>query len=398
MFYCQLKKDLIDEIIIAGNKYLLNSINNSSFSSGLYSGTNGLFLYTKYHSSYFKRKSFLSKSQLEWVVSLSTKFSPTFSNFSYGSSGKLWAFNLLAKNNLIYFDDEIFQTTTEHFHEELMRYAKEKNWDNLHGAFGILYYLTELKILTEANLNTFLLLFQKETFLNKEFIYLKSRFSLENKAKKTNLSLSHGLSGNIVILTKVSLLFPNNKLLWLILESMISFLLKLKAEFPRTGYFPSLINEKDNTHDRNTRLAWCYGDLGPGIALYRVSLLKKDLILYGKALEILLYTSRRRNNDSDRISDIPFCHGVVGIMHIFNRLYKETGLNEFKVASDYWLEIIFSVYKKNGVSGFASKTGPQDKFELLPCLLNGLSGINLALLSKLYPELDSDWDGCFFLN
>ena len=379
----------IDKFLIDSNAFLAKTITAECRDHGLYSGTSGFLLYNRYYSFYKKGQEFISKVILDKL--LSAPFSVPFHsvNFSNGFSGTLWAYFKLYQKGLIVIDPDQFIVYRDLLNRELIIYAQNRQWDNLHEAFGLLYVLVETNLINESGLSFFLEALKMDLYKGPEFIFYRAKSEYGNPDFGFNLGMAHGLAGHVLILVKVQERFPSNLVLASVLKDMVTFLLK-------TGASGKL--DQKNTLEISHRLAWCNGILGTSMALFRYGMLTNNDQLRSDACNALIRCARQKGMRECGITDLPFCHGAVGPMHIFNRLYFETGHAQFKIASDYWLQEVLDVFEKKGLEGFAAIYKRPDKSELSPYLLVGLSGIGLALLSKLYPEVEPTWDSCLFLS
>ena len=72
-----------------------------------------------------------------------------------------------------------------------------------------------------------------------------------------------------------------------------------------------------------------------------------------KGIEVALKTTRRKFENAGCM-DAPFCHGTVGLVHQYNRLYRLTGNEVFKYAAENWLRITLEQFYKpgEGVGGY----------------------------------------------
>jgi hypothetical protein len=102
-------------------------------------------------------------------------------------------------------------------------------------------------------------------------------------------------------------------------------------------------------------------------------------------------------------NDAPFCHGSVGLVHLYHRLYNNTKIEAFKRAAERWLDITMLEYYKpgEGAGGYFSRSFNEEKneFELLPlyALLEGSAGIALVYLSYL-TDISPEWNIIFLAN
>ncbi len=96
--------------------------------------------------------------------------------------------------------------------------------------------------------------------------------------------------------------------------------------------------------------------------------------------------------------DACFCHGTSGIAHIFNRMWRETGMPECKDAAAYWIGQTLSLAKfEDGLAGYKTWQGTERGFQNEYGLLEGIAGIGLVLLSYHY-EIEPTWDECLLLS
>jgi lantibiotic modifying enzyme len=201
--------------------------------------------------------------------------------------------------------------------------------------------------------------------------------------------------------------------------SIIGFLLKL-IEYQKYGIFAKelllkiILFYKNNTNPSTYRsvfapwispdsdskiessLAWCYGDLGISLVLYKAGVLLNDIELTNLALNSLVKSGYRKDKTFDNINDACFCHGTSGICHIYNRMYQQTNLTVFKDLAIYWLEETLKMGQKAGqFAGFQFIHTENDILNF--SLLNGLSGVGLSLLS-IIDSTEPKWDECIMLS
>ena len=149
--------------------------------------------------------------------------------------------------------------------------------------------------------------------------------------------------------------------------------------------------------DENSRLAWCYGDLGIAYTIYQASKTFKNIQLTQHAYKILIDTTKRKTQDNTLIFDAGICHGTSGVAHFYYRLWKETSDIRFKSACDYWIKNTIQ-FLTSGTSKLNLKMhNPVTKeFENAPdTLLEGSPGIGLALISHLTGF--TSWDYCIII-
>lgn len=207
-----------------------------------------------------------------------------------------------------------------------------------------------------------------------------------------NISISHGIASICIFLTKTYSSNLNKlKSKELAMES-INFILNQENIFTKDliSKYPSFcrINSKNNS-----RLGWCYGDLGIAMAFWHYSQVFQDKVIEQKAIDIFLFNSKRRDLDLNAVIDASLCHGTSGIALIFYRMYINTHIELFLETAQYWLNQTLVMSKHiDGIVGYKSNNKDNSIN-----LLTGISGIGLALLTMLSGD-NFDWDECLLLS
>ena len=212
-----------------------------------------------------------------------------------------------------------------------------------------------------------------------------------------NLALSHGISSIIIFLSRVIKCGMINEKVMEILSCAINYMLLQQKDFSQFGsYFPNYILTNSANSLSKSRMAWCYGDLGIGIALWQAGKAIDKPEWKEKGLEIILKSTQRRNYNDSMVIDAGICHGTAGIAMLFRRMYLETGRNEFKEATSYWIQqtLNFSNFE-DGLVGY--KTLLRDGWICDYSLLTGIAGVGLVLFSYLENDLQN-WDELFLLS
>ena len=161
--------------------------------------------------------------------------------------------------------------------------------------------------------------------------------------------------------------------------------------------FPNWVS--DELLSKSSRLAWCYGDLGIGIALYQTAMIIKDKNLEMESLEILKHTTKRRDLQENRVIDAGLCHGTAGIAHIYNRMFNYTGDEIFKESALYWIDQTLKFGKfPDGFAGYKTwKTEKYGGWVNDTGLLEGIAGVGLMFISAL-SDIEPRWDHCLLLS
>lgn len=315
-------------------------------------------------------------------------------SLSRGLAGIFYLKDYLIKNDLIDFEKDEVEISDFFYSHSL---TGEIDMDYLHGMNGII--LRELE--------------GKERIDNKlmdrwiEFINKKCEATGDGEIKWKiaseqsdgefrrvySLGLAHGTPSLILILLK---LYKRRRgqLERAIMDGAVKFLLNSKYKEQVEFTFPNQII--DGVKSRS-RLAWCYGDLGCALALF----------LYGKEVknnEIIKFAENVFDSHLSKLDpvkynvlDADFCHGSVGIAHIYARMYNYTNYERYREYSEYWYKVTLD--KANfgdGLAGFkhyAGDTGYVNNYGLL----EGIIGIGLSLISAINKN-EPKWDRCLLLS
>ena len=81
-----------------------------------------------------------------------------------------------------------------------------------------------------------------------------------------------------------------------------------------------------------------------------------------------------------------FCHGTLGLVHLFNQLYRKIGDDQLVEARDYWLSVTFGKNKKNIVAN--EYDAEKGVWMESGTLLNGYCGMGLVLLNLMDEQCD----------
>jgi len=379
--------DKLNEI----NQCLLNyEIDNTS----LMVGQSGIILYKSYYNKVFKVEKFDINNELETLFSKLPN-EAHYLPFCGGFTGAAWMFSHLIKHKLIDANIEEVQTLDEIIEERIEAELMGNNYDYLHGALGMAWYLLD----SQGE--------KKKEFLGKIVIMLKTKAKSvktdmiywETADGVVNLSVSHGITSVLLFLAECYKYGIEKEVASDLIKKGINYIRSYKRlELINHSYFPNAIEEK--MLNASGRLAWCYGDLGIATLFYKVGKLLNDSPLQEEAIQIFEENSKRMDLKLNNVIDGTFCHGASGICYIFFKNYLETNNDSFKDAADYWLEKIFEFGNNtNGFAGFKTWNELTKSYENNYCLLEGISGIGLVLLSIYSNQIeDTAWDKCLLLS
>lgn len=349
--------------------------------------------YTK-HNATEKNQEFLEQQLIHFL----NNYESPLPSFVSGLSGNIWLINYFAGKEIL---DDLLGDVKKEINQFLItashKYTEQGNYDFLHGSLGLIYtasycknnvYKKTISELTASFLNN-----MRKNEKGCFFFDWMSSITNSAKSEKINFSLAHGLPSAAAILsglqTPDTLDASNN---------ILRFIKSHKSNSSTLSLYPSVVNEAE-TINYNSRLAWCYGDLGIASAFWQTGKNNNNVEWKQEAINIMLHAAKRLNTKENLIMDAGICHGAAGVAHIFNRFYKETSIREFDEARWYWLDQTLQMAKPNsGLAGYQAwdyKNGWQNEYGLL----EGIAGIGLVLMGFLTDDVQElDWDKCLLLS
>ena len=396
------KIDLIAECIFAK----IQKTEKESF--GLYSSKFGFLLFLFYYSRYSKNKKHKLLAE-NYAGKLLDRFvererSHTFCN---GFSGILYLFEFLREHDFIDMDvDDIQPLLDDYIVTQMRQDIGRRNYDFLHGALGVGLYFLKKETKSEYIRELIDFLYHTaEKDIDRQTFKWKSVVEFETNRIGYNLSLSHGISSIIIFLSRVVNSGMADERTMEMLLCAVNYILSQQIDFSQfVTCFPAYSVETKATpvskcqfkSVSKCRLAWCYGDLGIGVALWHAGKAVDKAEWKEKGLEVLLQSTQRRSYNDSRIVDAGICHGSAGVAMIFRRIYFETHREEFKEAYRYWVNqtLNFSRFE-DGLAGYKSLV--KDGWKCDYSLLTGISGIGLVFLSYLQDD-QQEWDELFLLS
>ncbi len=404
------KDSSLESILIERLKGVASYINSYNFKDdeiGLGSGKAGAALFFFYYHRYTQEEKYLDKAYtlIDEILDFSNITPKTYS-LCNGLSGIYWLIHHLYNNKFISeqpneiigdIEDVLFDNATKDFESGF--------YDYLHGPLGVSLALLE----NNSNVT------QKHIKLSVEHLDRISKRNSENlvfwtdesplwyekpslleNGKFINIHLAHGMASITMILAKIYSK-TGDQLCKKLIESAEDFILKQKRDFNKTGSFFPLAIHALSGPDAHSRLAWCYGDVGIGIGMQQISTILNNNTYKIQASNILLTTGQRRDLQNNGIADAGFCHGTIGLAHIYQRMYSYTMDKKFEEIANFWYKttLDFSV-TKNGENYFKAIDSITEKEDCIS-LIDGNIGIGLSLISAV-SDIDPKWDSLFLLS
>jgi len=392
-------KDKAEREIHKINSYLQNSVHDINDVS-LMTGKSGIALFFAYHSLYSggrKEKNLAQQYISEAFESINNGF--TYHTFSGGIAGICWTVKYLIslgiidisrKNELEKLDNYLIQC--------MLKDMEKGNYDFLHGALGNALYLlssSDMKNIL-VNLKSLLEILDSKKQIEENCNYKwLTDLDQEGNLKGYNLGLSHGQTSIIMLLSLFYKYGINREKSLNLIQGAVRYLFQQELDIKKgVSYFPNWIIPGEPIE--TSRLAWCYGDLGMGIALWQTAKIISDKNLEKGAIRILTHASYRRDLHENNVKDIGICHGIAGIAHIFNRMFQYTGIVDFKEAAKYWLYILLNDSTNSSeLNTLQIKDGKQSIRKI--SLIEGISGNGLVLIAAISNK-EPDWDRILLLS
>jgi hypothetical protein len=211
-----------------------------------------------------------------------------------------------------------------------------------------------------------------------------------------NLGVAHGVPGVIQFLGEVATAQVPGISVSHLLESSVKWLLARQRAPEEISRYASWFVPGQPEID--SRLGWCYGDLGIGAIFYLVGV-RRGEPNWQLAGEELLSRCIAWPTDKAHIVDAPLCHGAMGVAHIHDRVYQSSRDSKHREAAIAWYERGLAMRKSgSGVGGFfAYKLDEPDCLYPDPSFLSGAIGVALTLLSAIYP-IEPQWDRLMLLS
>lgn len=322
-------------------------------------------------------------------------------SFAGGIVGIAWGFLHLFNQGLLQ-DDEldpqsIVEDLDEGLFESAMMLLEDGNYDYLHGGLGACLYFLERT--PSPQIADYLVQIVEQLsavavrFRNGDITWKFDNFGSRSPQESNvyNLGLSHGTASIVAILSLLyekgyarercaELINGNLQWMWRVKNK------KTKSVFPNTV--------TDIPTDQESRLAWCYGDLGIANTFLLAGEKLQNDAWKNIAEQTILHSVARRGSDA-LMNDAPFCHGTSGASYFFQQFSKKIVHPTLHEADDFWFQkTVKSAQPENSNDVFLSYH--RDQYDSNLSLLDGEVSIGMVLLSKL--GASTAWDRLALLS
>jgi lantibiotic biosynthesis protein len=317
--------------------------------------------------------------------------------YAQGTTGLMYMLNLLQQEGLIEADMEGDFGELDAF---LLNAAKDQlqisNNDFLHGVMGVVhYFLSRLPSpVIEKYLYDLLGDFCSRAITEPEGTWFRNYVLPIDDLDEMNFGLSHGQTSFLLLLMQAYQKGIRIAAIPALVQSGINlmhhYIQPVRFEAEQFSFFPTSVNAKDKTLlSLSTRLAWCYGDLNMVQVTLKAAIFLNQPALTAKAHEWGHATLKRNTPASVAVFNSHFCHGAAGLAQYYRYLHQVSGMAEYEQGAQYWLRQTLTLLPGDLEKGLY-KDGETE-------LLDGLTGINLTLLSFL-SETPLTWGHALLLQ
>ncbi|MDT8392875.1 MAG: lanthionine synthetase C family protein [Bacteroidales bacterium] len=355
---------------------------------GLMGGVAGVACFCAYYADWMSDLRFkgLVGEMVERMLNPPAGHLPGYS-FSNGYAGIAWSIHHLIENKLLDLDaSQIYMQLDQLLADRMLEEIKRGHYDYLHGALGIAVYFLHQAENNEYRNYLSSLVEELENISIEEAdgsIKWNSLLDAESKKEGFNLSMSHGIASIMIIVSMIHQKGIAIVSCERLIKGAYSYLRKqaLKATEYISVYPSWAIESMDDPG--NSRMAWCYGDMGIGFACMRAGKTLKDEEMYGHGEAILRRSGERRDPEENRVLDAGLCHGAAGLALMFNSLFQIKHDDLFGDAAAYWMDVCLNMaYHSDGIAGYKAWYHPRyGGWVKVPGLLEGAAGIGLTMMS-----------------
>lgn len=345
-------------------------------------GAAGLALYYGMLYKVFNQKEYAEKCEQNIQTIFNNlnneKFLFAGTSLCNGLAGFMYTVNFLNSQNLIHLNiSSEFKELEELLFQTALEQIEKDEIDYLHNAGGIICYFTQRNSKTAVKyLDKLIDALYKRAIIDDSGLRFINNLGADKDTKEYNLSLSHGLSGILLILIEA---FQNSlkktrikKMVQQGIQYILNNQLLVDTFINQYSFYPASISVASGDKIKTQRLAWCYGDLNMVLLFQRAGTLLNNPEWINWSKDIGRFTTIRLDYEATYAKDPHFCHGTAGLMQFYHVLYNETGYSKYKTAAVHW---------KKQTEHLLSRELKKDEKEMQPLdSLNGLLGVALPLL------------------
>lgn len=366
---------------------------------GLLSGTAGEALFLFYYYRYSKNEDSFNKAIeiLENAIEQASENS-NYASFCNGLAGLGWLIEFLNKNNFIEVDsNEILMEADSKINVFFNNRLLENDYDFLHGGIGCALYFLDRSPFNRAFCDEHVQKIHEISIEQNDTMYWIHRDSIDPRIVNNNLGLAHGIPS---ILSYLCYAYKNSVVkeeCFEMIQKSVNYIKSCVQDPKQYGsFFPYYITK--DQRNGISRLAWCYGDLGVGLALLKASEVLRDNSLRFFALDIFDFHSNSIDLEKYSVRDAGLCHGTSGIAQIFQRINQYYPNSNLQRCTEFWINETLKMARfDDGVCGFKMYNAMNGTYENASDFLTGVSGIGLMLISSI-SNIEPAWDKSLLIS
>lgn len=375
---------------------------SSGMPAGIMDGQAGSLLYLFHSAVYQEQEALYDEAchRIDLLVENISVSSPP--SLCSGLPGIIWLLNYLDRQDILEVPPHMIQQDiVGSLCDVSMSFTKTGSYDFMHMGLGMPLVLLSSPAYTQ-HYRTFLeqtVAALAATAVNAGDHGLYWTYQLGKDQKEDiSLGLSHGLPSIISLLSKLLSRGICPDQCRTLIAGASEYLISRKNAAGGISIFPSLVESHRPHTSHDTRLGWCYGDMGIACAFIHAAHATQEQRYQQEADTILSHLKHRKEQAHTAVRDASFCHGSWGTAHIFNRFYQYTQDNAFRDLTTIWLEkaLQMTQYRADHLA-VLRVTEETTTWNDHPDVLNGIAGAGLSILSTIAP-IRPEWDEVFLLD
>jgi hypothetical protein len=211
-----------------------------------------------------------------------------------------------------------------------------------------------------------------------------------------DLGVAHGIPGVMYLLDQLSAVGLESDRADRLVAGAFEWLTAQKRPHGSRSWF----SPTTSSSSTDSRLGWCYGDLGVAVVLTDIAHRAKNQKWRLFATQLVEHCLARPLEYSG-VEDAGLCHGAAGNAHMFGRLYRTYGDLRYRDAASMWIERALCMWQPGRADGgfvtLVSEPGALPSWGSSAALLDGSVGVALALLSAT-ESVQPEWDRLLLLS
>ncbi len=202
-----------------------------------------------------------------------------YPTYCTGIAGAGWAFDYLTQHDLVEVDNDALFSSLDDFLFGVMRNnLAAGNIDFLHGALGYAFYFFKRYQCTssealKANYRQYIHYFVEAMHQLAEHDHGALKWATvlqqETGLRGYNLSLSHGMSSTVNLLARLHQYPDFSPITKPLLQGAVQYIARQQHTGQCLSLYPSWVSS--SPEERESRMAWCYGDAGIGISFWHAA-------------------------------------------------------------------------------------------------------------------------------